>query len=222
MRISLAKQRQKRRGSSLMEFALIAPFMVITLAGSFSIGMGMNRAVQARQAVRNANVLFVKNFDLSIPDNQRLIVRTASGLGMDLPAPAVPHTPNPTGRATIILTRVKRVGAATCNLGIPNWDQQPSSCTNYGHYVIERRIVLGNLTRWTSPTGTPSSPLDPQGWVSQAARATQSGNRASGFPGMLALELEEVTYLAEMFVDTDDISMFPIINPVSIYVRNFS
>jgi len=222
MRISASKLGQRRRGSSLMEFALIAPFMVITLAGSFSIGMGMNRAVQARQAVRNANVLFVKDYDLSITDNQRLIVRTAAGMGMDMPAPATPYTPNPNGKASIVLTKVKRIGAPSCNLGISNWNQSPSTCPNYGQYVIERRIIIGNQTRWTSHTGNPTSPRDAQGWISQANRVLVSGNRASGFPGFLSLELEETTYLAEMFVDTDDISMFPIINPVSIYVRNFS
>lgn len=212
---------RRRKGSSLMEFALVAPFMVTLIAGSFSVGMGLNRAVQARQCVRNANVLMVKDFDLSIIDNQRLIVRTASGLGMEMPS-GVPFTPNPAGKASVILSKVRHVGSATCNQGISNWNQNPSSCPNFDQYIIEQRVIIGNTSRWQSVAGTPSAPLDSRGNVSNANKATNSGVRATGFPGFLTLSLEEYTYMAEMYVDTADLSMFPIINPVNIYVRNFS
>ena len=213
--------KRRRKGSALMEFALVAPFMITLIAGSFSVGMGLNRAVQARQAVRNANVLMVKDFDLSIVDNQRLIVRTAQGLGMEMPS-GTPYTPNPAGRASIILTKVKHVGSPTCNQGISNWNQNPSSCPNYDQYVIEQRVVIGNTTRWTSAAGNPSVALDSRGQTSAANRATNAGTRATGFPGFLNLAQEEYTFMAEMYVDTADLSMFPIVNPVNIYVRNFS
>lgn len=213
---------RKREGSALVEFALIAPFLVTLLAGSFSLGMGLNRAVQARQAVRNANVLQVRGYDLSSIANQRLIVRTAQGLGMELPSPAAPFTPNPNGKATVILTTVRRVGAVQCNLGITNWNQNPTSCPNHGFYVITRRSIIGNTTRWASQAGNPASTPGANGMLTDAQIATVTGNRATNFPAMLALELDEFTYMAEMYVDTEDISMFPIINPVGIYVRNFS
>lgn len=212
----------RRKGSSLVEFALIAPFMVTLLAGSFSIGMGMNRAVQARQAVRNANVLQVRSYDLSTVNNQRLIVRAAAGLGLELPAPATPYTPNPNGKGTIILTTVYRVGVAQCALGIPNWDGNTGSCPNYGQYVIGRRIIIGNTTRWTSQAGNPASTPQSNGNLTDSQIATVAGNRATNFPALLTLSHGEYTYMAEMYVDTADISMFPIINPVGLYARNFS
>lgn len=219
-KLTYIKQR-RRKGSALMEFAIVAPFLITLIAGSFSVGMGLNRAVQARQAVRNANVLMVKDFDLSILDNQRLIVRTAQGLGMENPTgPA--FTPNPAGKASIILTKVKHAGAATCNAGIPAWNQNPSSCPNYDQYIIEQRVIIGNTTRWQSQSGTPGVALDSRGFTSAANRATSAGTRATGFPGFLTLALEEYTFLSEMWVDTEDLSMFPIVNPVNIYVRNFS
>ena len=216
------KHKGRRIGSSLVEFALIAPFMVTLLGGSFSIGMGLNRAVQARQVVRNANVLQVRSYDLSNVSNQRLVVRTAQGLGMELPSPATPFTPDPNGKATVILTTVRRVGPVQCNLGITNWNQNPTSCPNYGMYVITRRTIIGNTTRWTSAAGNPGSTPQANGTLTDAQVATVTGNQATGFPAMLQLALDEYTYMAEMYVDTNDISMFPIVNPVGIYVRNFS
>jgi hypothetical protein len=216
-----SKAKQRRDGSALVEFALIAPFMITLLAGSFSLGMGLNRVVQARQAVRNANVLQVRGYDLSTVNNQRLIVRASMGLGMSMPT-GEPFTPNPNGKAVVILTTVRRVGPIQCSQGINNWNGNPSSCPNYGLYVITRRLKIGNQTRWTSKAGNPSSTPDANGKLTDAQVTNLAGNRATGFPAMLELALDEYTFLSEMYVDTNDISMFPIINPVGIYVRNFS
>lgn len=216
------REHKKRKGSSLMEFAIVAPFLVTALAGSFTIGMSMNRALVARQVVRNANVLMVRGYDLSIAENQTLIVRSAQGLGMNI---AGSNSPNPSGRAAVILSRILRVGAVTCNQGIANWNQQPASCPNFGQYVVETRLVVGNGTRWTSFTGAGGSTgRDSRGWISKAQAATNTSFRVNGnFATALTLNDDEFSYVGEIFVDSSDINLLPVLGTnQSIYARNFS
>lgn len=215
------RERRKRKGSSMLEFALVAPFLVTTLAGSFTIGMSMNRALQARQVVRNANVLMVRGYDLSIAENQTLIVRTAQGLGMNVTGT---NTPDANGRAVVILSRILKVGAVTCNQGIANWNQSPASCPNFGQYVIETRVVIGNQTRWTSFTGPNGTGRDAMGWITKNQAATNNAYRTTGnFASALTLNDDEYSYVGEIFVDSSDINLLPVLGAnQSIYARNFS
>ena len=210
---------KSRRGNTILEFAIVAPVLVLLLAGSFTIGMSLVRASQLGQVCRNANVLVVRGINLAQSQNQQLVVRTAAGLGMNIPGT---NNPNPAGKAVVILTRVLRVGNNACNAGISNWDQNPSSCPNHGSYVITTRIVIGNQTRWSSATGSPASPLLSDGTVSEANVATNTGNRATGFPGIISLSLDEFTFIAEAFADASEIALFRNILPPVIRVRNLS
>lgn len=216
------RERKKRKGSSLMEFAIVAPFLVTALAGSFTIGMSMNRALQARQVVRNATVLLVRGYDLSVAENQTLIVRSAQGLGMNIPGT---NNPNTSGRVAVVLSRVLRVGAVTCNQGIANWNQQPASCPNFGQYVVETRLTIGNQTKWTSFAGVGGTTgRDSRGWISKNQAATNTSFRVTGdFASALTLNDDEFTFLGEIFVDADDINLLPVLGTnQSIYARNFS
>jgi Flp pilus assembly protein TadG len=214
-----AVRNKSRKGSTILEFAIVAPMLVLLLAGSFTIGMSLVRASQLGQVCRNANVLVVRGINLAQSQNQQLVVRTASGLGMNITGT---NTPDPAGKAVVILTRVLRVGNNACNAGISNWDQNPSSCANHGSYVITSRILIGNQTRWASVTGTPASALQSDGTLSDADIATNTGNRATGFPGIIALSLDEFTFIAEAFADTNEIRLFGNILPPEIRVRNLS
>jgi Flp pilus assembly protein TadG len=217
---------RRRKGSSLVEFAVVAPMLFGWLVGTFSLGNGLSRMVQAGSVCRNANVLVVRGFNMADWDNQRLIVKTAAGLGMNIPGTY--SWPNPDGKATVILTKVVKVGLNTCAQGVDNWNGNTASCANYQKYVIASRVIIGNLTRWPSATGSPSSSLNDKGEVSDEHIATVIGNRATGFSDVegastiVSLLDDEYAYISEVFVDATDLSVPYLIQMDTIRVRNVS
>ena len=216
-------RRQKRQGSSIIEFAVIAPMLFGLLAGTFSIGNGLSRMVQASAVCRNANVLVVRGFDMAKTDNQKLIVRTAAGLGLNM---AGTNNPDPNGKAVIFLTKVIKVGLNACAQGVDEWNGNTGSCPNYQKYVIASRVVIGNGTRWQSATGNPVSAVNLKGEISDENIATITGNRAINFSdtGATIVKLldDEYAYIAEVFIDAADLTIPYLMTLDSIQVRNVS
>lgn len=209
----------RQSGNVMMEFALVTPFLMLLLAGSFTIGMTLNRTIQASNVCRNANVLQVRGVDLSTTQNQSMLLRTAQGLGLNN---AGTYTPNPNGKGVIYLTKVMNVGPNQCNLGIPGWNGTAATCPNYNQYVIAKRNVIGNSSRWSSVTGNPGSALNTDGSISDNYICTITSNRASGFPGIVSLALDEYTYVAEVYVDISDLNFVNWFSAPIISVRNVS
>jgi Flp pilus assembly protein TadG len=204
--------RQKfRKGSAMLECAVVAPVLILLLAGTVTVGMSLIKTFQIGQVCHNANLLVVRGEDLSSPANQQLVLQAASGLGM-----------TPAGRSAVILTKVIRVGPEACKTGIANWDQNPATCMNYGSYVIASRITIGNVTRWISQTGNPHSACQANGTVTAVDIATENRNRASNFPAIISLGLDEFVYISEAFADTAEFSLLRNILPPVITVRNLS
>jgi hypothetical protein len=223
-RISSRRQ-HGQRGNVMMEFALIAPFLMIMLAGAFTLGMSLNRSIQASNVVRNANVLLARRVDLSRSENQQMLIRSASGLNFNVPGT---HLPNPNGQGVIILTKVIKVGPAQCAMGISGWNGNPATCPNYGQYVIAQRIGIGNTSRWSSALGNPSSAVLSDGSLSDADIATVTTNRATGFKetasgaGLIFLDLDMHAYVGELFADVSDLNMLPWLSAPNISIRNVS
>jgi Flp pilus assembly protein TadG len=211
--------RKGERGSFLMEFALVAPLLVLMLAGTVEVGMALNRSLMASQVVRNANVLVVRGIDLSQSQNQQLLIRTASKLGMNTSGT---WNPDPNGNGVIFLTKVLRVGNLECALGINNWDGTQASCPNYGKYVIASRINIGNSTRWQSPLGSPGTTQRSDGTLYDSDIATSSTDVATGFPGIITLDYDKYTYISELFVDISKFQLFATPSEPVIYMRNLS
>lgn len=208
-----------------MEFALVTPFLMLLLAGAFTLGMSLNRSIQASNVIRNANVLMARKVDLSREENQQMLIRSAAGLHFNIPGT---NLPNPDGNGVIILTKVIKVGPVQCALGIPGWNSLPSSCPNYGQYVIAQRISIGNTSRWASAFGNPSGTLQSNGEVTDADIANLTANRASGFKatntgdGILFLDLDMFAYMGELFADVSDLNMLPWLEAPNISIRNVS
>lgn len=227
MRLKQRKQsRFDERGSVIMEFGIIAPFLMMMLAGSFTLGMSVNRSIQASNVNRNAIVLMTRKVDLSRSENQKMLIRSAAGLKMNI---AGTYTPDPNGQGVVILTKVIRVGPVACSLGISGWNGNAATCPNYGEYVMAQRIGIGNTGRWGSALGNPTSSLASDGSVSDADVANVSTNRSSGFkttvtaPGFLYLEIDTYTYVGELFADMTDLNiMSRWLTVPNIMVRNFS
>ncbi len=214
------------RGSVILEFGIIAPFLMLMLAGSFTLGMSVNRSIQASNVNRNAIVLMTRKVDLSKSENQKMLIRSAAGLKMNI---AGTYTPDPSGSGVVILTKVIRVGPVACALGISGWNGNSATCPNYGEYAIAQRIGIGNTTRWGSALGIPSSALSTDGSVPDADIANVSTDRATGFKklitdaGFLYLDNDSYAYVGELFADMTDLNiMSKWLKVPNIMVRNFS
>ena len=213
----------------MVEFALCMAFLAPILAGSFSTGASLAKAIQAGEVCRDANVLVVRGINLAHTDNQQLVVRTAQGLGMNI---AGSDSPDPNGKGVIILTRVYRVSGNDCLA--QGLQANSSSCPNMDNYVITNRITIGNTSLFTSVTGTPASPLDVNGNVAASEYVINTGDRASDFPpasimsaggatsGLLYLDPGNYTFVSEATFNISDLNLFSIIQTPVLYARNLS
>ena len=222
----------RERGNALIEFALVTTMLIPILAGSFTIGMCMVNTIKMSVVCRGAAVLFLRatvdpagGFDLSQSYNQAIIVRAASGLGMNLPGT---NLPNPSGLGAVILSRVVRVGDAECSAGVipppsPFSGWSISNCANYGSYVLAGRIVVGNGSRFSSRIGTPpAGALQADGTVSAHNIATNSGLQVPGFASVLPLSSGTFGLVSEMYTDLSRINLFSILSHPVVYMRNFT
>ncbi len=219
------ERRRKQSGSTIVELALVTPFLMLLLTGSFTVGMSLNRAIQASNVLRNANVLMSRKVDLSRSENQLMLIRSASGLGMNISGS---HTPNPSGKGALVLSKVIRVGPVQCSVGISGWNGTQATCPNFGEYVIAQRIKIANTTRWGSAIGNPTSALASDGSVSDADIATVTTNRAIGFPqlstgtGIVYMDNDTFAYIGEIFVDVSELNFLPYVSAPEIKMMNIS
>ncbi len=178
--------KKRQRGNTILEFALVCAFLVPLFAATADTGMLLTKSIQVTSVSRDSVVLLLRaitdpssGLDLSKPANQALIVRTAAGLGMNQSGG---YTPDPNGKAVVILSKVILVGANECSAGIipapngaPPWNA--SNCPNYNQYVFAYRIVIGNGTRFTSSFGNPPSAIiQSDGTISAADIATNTSD----------------------------------------------
>jgi hypothetical protein len=209
-------------------------FMVPFFAATFTIGMTLSKGIQASNVCRDAVVLMVRSntdpasgLDLSVTQNQRIIVRAASGLRMNLNAQ---NDPDPNGKGVVILSKVVMVGPKECATGIvpapanaPPWTT--SNCPNYGQYVFAYRVVIGNGSRWTSTLGSlPNGIVRSDGTVSDNDIAANTNNRAQsmGANGVVTLTAGTFALISEMNVDVGNLNLFSIWNTPIIFARSVS
>jgi Flp pilus assembly protein TadG len=213
----MKRTNSRERGNSILEFAIVASlFLVPMLAGSYELGMCLVKMLQVGQVARDANILVVRGIDMSQSDNQSLIVKTAQGLGMNLSGT---NNPDPNGLGVVILTTVHKVSGNDC---LAEGQKADSSCPNYEQYVITRRITFGNSAKLTSVTGNPSDTLASNGTLTQAQWVMDTGDRASGFPGLVTLVDGTDAYVAEDAFDISSIQVFASPRLSIIYSRHIS
>ena len=225
--------RGPQAGNMMIEFALVMVFLFPLLAGSFTIGMALTKAIQVSNVARDAVVLLVRSnadpesgLDLSQTQNQRIIVRAAQGLGM---ASDAQNDPSSTGAGVVILSKVVMVGPAECSLGIipapggaPPWNS--GNCPNYGRYVFAYRVVIGNGTAWSSTLGNPGVAVQSNGASTTANIASNSGLQVASFVGVTGLSLTVSTFalISEMYANVSYLNFFSVLKNPVIYARSIS
>lgn len=234
-------ENRRKRGNTLLEFALVMVFLVPMFAGTFTIGMGLAKAIQVSNVARDAVVLMVRSntdpeagLDLSITQNQRIIVRAAAGLGMNSDAQ---YDPDPNGKGVVILSKVVLVGPNECSLGVipppagvpnttpPNFGWTAGNCPNLGSYVFEYRVVIGNGSRWSSTIGTPpAANVASNGTISASDIATNTAVRATNFPAVTGMTMPAGVFalVSEMYTDVSFLNFFSIFSNPTLYARSIS
>ena len=227
------RARRAEAGNTILEFALVMTFLVPMFAGAFTIGMALTKAIQVSNVTRDAVVLMVRSnsdpesgLDLSLTQNQRIIVSAAAGLGMNSDAQ---DDPNANGSAVVILSQVVMVGPTECSLGItptpsgaPPWNA--GNCPNFGSYVFEYRVVIGNGSRWTSTLGNPGGTVQSNGTITAADIASNSSDRVANFNTVTGMTLSASTFalVSEMYADVSYLNFFSVMSNPVIFARSIS
>jgi hypothetical protein len=170
---------RKERGVSYIEFALSLLVLAPLLLGTGVTGINMIRTLQTVQLARDAGHMYARGVDFSQPGNQTILVNLGSNLGLSATAGS--------GIAVVILSELTYVDDNTCAAaGAATGGVHNGSCTNFGYWVFQQRIELGNASIRTSNYGSPitSGPngvtVDPTtGKISMSDYVTKSGARAS-------------------------------------------
>ena len=208
------RRRRTQGGNTLVEFALCLAFLTPLLLGLFSIGMNLTRNMQVTQVSRSTGLMFVRQIDFSILQNQRLIVRLTEGLGMKL---NTNYDPDSNGRGVVIVSQVTIPSDSDCTgAGLTL-----GACTNRGVPVITYRYRFGNTTLRTSDFGQPSSTLiAADGSVAVNDYLTNTALRATNFGSVITLNADEIAYVTEVYFSSPDYDLPGWMSNTGVYSRS--
>ena len=200
-------RRNREAGNAIVEFALVAIFLVSMLMGTFSIGMTLTRSVQAGVVSRDAGAMFMRYVDFTITANKNILVRLANGMGMTATG----------GAGVVIMTQITKIGDAQCTAG----GLTPGSCQNNGRNVVTKRVVVGNPAVYTTTYGNPSGGIiQPDGTITATNYLNDASARADGFATAMTLNDGEFAYVSEAYFQTPEISMPGYRDTTYVYQRN--
>jgi hypothetical protein len=143
-KVSIRRQR-RQGGNEILEFGLMAVFLVPLLLWVFVNGMNLIRMIQCTQICRDIGNQYIHGLDFSTLAAQTLASNLASGYGLtvsgfsgDTSGNEQSNTSN-TGNGLVILSEIMYVGTNACAALPTN-----TSCTNAGKYVFIQRLAFGN------------------------------------------------------------------------------
>lgn len=193
------RRRARQGGSAILEFGVVAPFLILTFFSSVGLGIMMGRYIQAVQVGRDLAHMYVDGIDFTQTGPQNIAVQLASGTGMTAAG----------GNGEVIFSRIMEVYQVDCNAaGI-------ASCTNLGLEVFTQRLTVGNSSLMTSKFGTPTSTLmDSEGNISASVYLgnTDSSVRTTLISSLLTAAGEtgipqgNYIYATEVFFTYPDLS----------------
>jgi Flp pilus assembly protein TadG len=173
----------KESGSTIMEFAIVAPCLVLLFFGTVGLGIMMGRYSQAVQITRDIAHMYSDGVDFTQSTPQNIVVqKLAAGTGMT--------TSSNSGSGVVILSQIGSVYQVDCTAAGVN------PCTNLGLPVFKQRVVVGNATLRTSAFGTPTAAiLDSLGNISPGVYLSNSDPsvRTTGFETLVDAAVQAAT-----------------------------
>jgi hypothetical protein len=207
-------RRKSRQGNTILEFSLCLLVLAPALLGMFTVGMNLNRNLQAIQVARDAGHMFVRSVDFSEPKNQQLIARLARELKMVQEGTV--DTPDPHGQVVMILTKVHVPTAAECAAA----GLDPGDCVNVGLPTMTQRLVIGNEDLFQSHFGTPPKiKLKGKGGCENKDILEDPALRAINTTDLPPIPLGQDAYIAEVYVKSNDFDLAGSITGSGVYAR---
>lgn len=221
----MKRQRSAESGNVVVEFALVAGFLIPLMLGSFFVGMSLSRAIQVNTLCRSAGSMFVRYVNFQLDNNKGLILRMAQGLSIN------PMTLT-SGNGVVYLSQVMKIGPRECYQGglgtytaSTNTFTATSACSNNGQVVLMKRNAIGNTSLRTSTLGQPASSdydtSDNDGSLLVNAYLTQSNLVAPSFSGSLALADGEQSFVSEAYFVAPEFDLPGFFAPARLYARNY-
>jgi hypothetical protein len=203
-------RREGQNGSEIVEFALLAFFLVPTFLWMFINGMNLIRMNEANQVTRDIGDLYIHGVDYSTYEAQAVAQKLAGGFGLQIGTSFtgnVAANSGNGGNAYIVIAQVMYVGNASCS-SLPNG----TTCTNQNKYVFLQYITFGNAalqingTTVQSALGTTSATVNSSGLVQNYL--TDGGAVASTVGSYFQTQLTDgqVAYVAETFFASPDLN----------------
>lgn len=227
-RIPVSNRRLRRQGGNeIIEFAVMAIFLVPSFLFVFINGMNLVRMNSAVEICRDIGSLYIRGTDFSTYGAQALAARLAQGFALNVGSTFAGNQHSNSGNggnAYVILSEIEYVGPTTghtCQGAAP-------SCVNHDSYVYVQHIDFGNnalqingATIGTRLGGTiTSATINSSGLVQNYL--TDPNAVATNMSSLVNTQLADgqVIYVAETFFASPDLgfSAFP---AGGIYQRTF-
>jgi Flp pilus assembly protein TadG len=197
----VAARKAGESGNTMLEFAVVAPFLLLTLFGTLSLGIMLGRSVQVDQVCRDLAHMYVDGVDFTQTANQNIAVLLAQGTGMTAAG----------GNGVVIFSRMMTVYQIDCDAA-----GFTGSCGNLGQCVVTQRVYIGNQALRASSFATPAVALmDASGNISSSVylQGTNSSVQTSGFAPLLVAAGEvnlipqgSFTWVTEVFYKAPDLA----------------
>jgi hypothetical protein len=140
----------RQRGSTIVEFAIVVPFLTLAFFGTVGLGLMMGRYVQALTVARDVAHMYSDGVDFSKTANRDIVIQQlAQGTGIT----------DAGGNGVIIFSKISSVYQVDCDAA-----GFGANCTNLNRPVFTQRLTIGDSTLRSGAFGTPASGiLDGQG-----------------------------------------------------------
>jgi hypothetical protein len=200
----IINRNKKQQGHSILEFALVALPTVTMLLGVVVIGIDLGRSDQVQEICRDADSMYVRGVDFSQTGNQQELVRLGANMNLQLSG----------GSGFVVLSLVTFIPDPSC--GSP-----PATTCTVGKSVLMQRNSFGN-------TSLPGTHYPTAGAVTQDSQgnvanySTDPNAVISNFvTAAFQLQPNEVSYVAETYFQTTDVSMGGFQSNPGIYAQSF-
>jgi hypothetical protein len=143
------RRRTRESGQEILEFALIALFFAPLILGTFVVGMGLIKSLQANLVIRDLGNIYIHGGDFSSYPMQQLAQRLGVGLNLQIPtfgsATNMQTNTGTSGDGMIWVTQVMYVGANTDPICVATI-AAGHACANQNSFVYTQQMLFGNST----------------------------------------------------------------------------
>ncbi len=204
-----AVSRKGERGVSILEFCLVVFPMLLMMFGVVVIGVDLGRAVQVAQICRDADSMYSRGVPFYSTSSQDYLIQL--GQNMNLQSSG--------GDGLIILSKIQSIPDPTV-CGLPS-SPGYATCTTFTNSLVQR-IQIGNTGITGSSTRFPTVGSVTYDSLDQVNNyLTDTNAEVPSFATALALQPNEISYVAEAYFQTNTVGLGSFQTSPGIYSQAF-